>query len=214
MGSPRTTSLIVVALALVPVSAAAQQHLGAKTIYCCEDDRGVTACSDILPQICYGRAYREITPQGTVRRHVSAPPSREEMARRDAEAEQRRLREVERLRQRRLDEALMQTYTSLEEVDVREERALADVEKTVREVRAKEIELIDQRARLRSEAEFYKDRELPRELSVSLRSVEAELAAYRSVLEAKEGEREAIKARYATDRRRYAELIAEGQVRR
>lgn len=203
------------ALALVAAPAAAQgQSPPAKVIYCCDDARGRPVCGDILPPACYGQAYREISPQGTVRRHVAAPLTAEEIARRDAEEQRRREEEARLFVQRRLDQALLETYTGLTDIDVREERALAEVERSVADIRLREIELVEQRARHEKEAEFYEGRELPREIETALRMIDAELSAYRSVLETKEAEKDAIRARFAADRRRYAELIAAGEGRR
>lgn len=184
-----------------------------RSIYCCDDSQGRPVCGDRLPSACYGRAYREISPQGIVRRHIEAPLSAEEIALRDAE-DKRRKEEAARLAvQRRLDEALIETYASLEDIDVREERALVEADRSVEEIRQREQDLLAQRARYQAESEFYEGRQLPREIVTGLRIIDTELAAYRSVMSAKDAEKEAIRARYAADRRRYAELIAEGRGR-
>lgn len=185
-----------------------------QSIYCCDDTQGRPVCGDLLPSACYGRAYREISPQGVVRRHVAAPLTAEEIAQRNAE-EKRRKEEAARLAvQRRLDDALIETYMSLEDIDLREERALAEADRSVEEIREREEELLAQRERYKQESEFYAGRQLPREIVTGLRIIETELAAYHSVIRAKDAEKEAIRARYASDRRRYAELIAEGRGRR
>lgn len=209
----RLASIFLTMVLLISLEAAAQQP-GERNIYCCDDAQGRPVCGDILPSACYGQAYRVISPQGTVRRHVAAPLTPEEIARRDAEEKARKEEEARLLAQRRLDEALLETYKSLEDIDDREERALADVERSVEDIRAREVELIEQRGRYRQEAEFYEGREPPRELTTALRLIETELMAYRSVIDAKELEKSAIRARYAADRRRYAELIASGMTRR
>lgn len=189
------------------------QEVG-RTIYCCEDVSGRPACGDMLPPACYGRAYREISPQGTVRKNVAAPLTALEIARRDAE-EKRRKEEQERLlKQRRIDLALLETYTSLEDIDVRQDRAIAEVERTLEPVLAREAELLELRSQHDEEAAAYRGRELPRDLGDAQRNVSIELAALRSVIDAKQREIEAIRARFAVDRRRYAELIAAGEERR
>lgn len=208
----RLVSLFAAMALLVPLEASAQAR--ERNIYCCDDPQGRPVCGDILPSVCYGQAYRVISPQGTVRRHVAAPLTPEEIARRDAEEKVRKEEEARVLAQRRLDEALLETYKSLEDIDVREERALADVERSVEDIREREMELVEQRGRYRQEAEFYEGRDLPRELTTALRLIETELMAYRSVIDAKELEKSAIRARYAADRRRYAELVASGMTRR
>ncbi len=214
MGSLRRTDLLLLpllALLAVPLPAAAQ---GGRTIYCCVDANSRTECGDVLPAVCYGRAYREISPQGTVRRHVAAPLTRDEIARREAEERRRKEEEERLLKQRRLDQALLETYESLEDIDARQDRALAEVERSMRDTREREAELLAERRRVEEEAASYRDREVPREIADRLRILEGELASYRSVLEVKAREIDAIRERFAKDRRRYAELIAEGQHRR
>jgi hypothetical protein len=208
MGLSRN-ALIVIALLLPGSSAMAQQ-----TIYCCDDERGRPVCGDVLPTVCFGKAYREISPQGTVRRHVAAPLTAEEIARRDAE--QRRLQEEEAIlaAQRRIDRALLETYQNLDDIDFLEARALAEVERELEVIAEREEELAEQRERLMLETEFYVGRELPRELATGLRLIDTELAAYQSVRAAKQVETQSIRERFAADRRRYAELIAAGDGRR
>lgn len=212
MAPRRLAELLLAAGLAAPLAAAAQG--GGRSIYCCDDANGRPVCGDVLPAVCYGRAYREISPQGSVRRHVAAPLTREEVARRDAEEKRRKDEEERRLKQRRLDQALLETYTGLEDIDVRQERALAEVERSLEGLLAREAELRRRRLREEGEAGAYRGRELPRALANSLRDIDSELASLRTVIEAKTREIDAIRARFAADRRRYAELVAAGETRR
>ncbi|MDV7395017.1 hypothetical protein RZS08_26770, partial [Arthrospira platensis SPKY1] len=102
---PRLAALAcILALAFLPGESAAQA--GGRTIYCC-DVGGQPVCGDILPAACYGRAYREMSPSGVVRRVVAAPLTPEEIARRSEAERQHRAAEADRLRQLRLDQALL-----------------------------------------------------------------------------------------------------------
>ena len=208
MGLP-LHSIVALLLAVTSSAATAQQ-----TIYCCDDDRGRPVCGDVLPSVCFGRAYREISPQGTVRRHVAAPLTAEEIARRKAEEERRQEEEARLAIQRRLDLALLETYQSLDDIDVLEARALAEVDRDMVLIEERERELEVQRQRLMEEAEFYVGRDLPREVATGLRLIDTEMAAYDSVRASKEAEKQSIRERFAADRRRYAELIAAGEGRR
>jgi hypothetical protein len=212
MASPRLVELVLVAALALPLVAAAQT--GGRSIYCCEDANGRPVCGDVLPAACYGRGYREISPQGTVRRHVAAPLTPQEIARRDAEAKRRKAEEERRLKQRRLDEALLETYKSLEDIDVRQDRALAQVQSGIESLRVREAELVVRRGEVEAEFDSYHGRDVPRELSNRLRNVDSELASHRTVIDAKTREMDAIRARFAADRRRYAELLASGVERR
>lgn len=203
MALPRRVELLFLALAVLPLASPAQ---ASRAIYCCEDGNGRTMCADTLPSACYGRAYREISPQGHVRRHVAAPLTREEIVRRDAEAQRRKDAEARLLKQRRIDQALLQTYTSLEDIDNREDRAVAEVEQAIRPLHVRESELLAERERLvESGAE---NPDAPRAAASALQLVDAELASLRSVVAMKNRDIEAIRARFAADRRRYAELLA------
>ena len=182
-------------------------------ILCCDDARGRPICGDTLPAACFGQAYREISAQGIVLRLVAAPPTPEDIARRHAEA-QRSREEQERLQsQRRLDRALLETYPSLADIDAREARSLAEIDQALALIALRERELDAQRLQLLREIEFYAGHQPPRELSSNLRSVDTERAAYENVRNAKHTEREGVRARFAADRQRYVELIANGEAR-
>lgn len=201
---PEAACLLVLALVMPGFAAAQQQARG--SMYCCDDNQGRPVCGDVLPNVCFGRAYRVLSPQGTLLREVAAPLTREEIAEREAEAERQRVEEARRMRQQRLDEALLETYRSLEDIDMREARALAEAEQGVIELRRREAELIEAREELKLQIESHAEDEVPRELSSELRLVESELNAYQGVIRAKDAEKAAIRTRYAADRERYREL--------
>lgn len=216
MGSLRRsrTLLCCVLLGLAWPVAAQKSGGGSRPIYCCDDAQGRPVCGDMLPAVCYGRAYREITPQGGVRRYVAAPLTAEEVAKKRAAEQAKKEQDARALVQRRLDDALLETYASLEDIDEREDRALAEIERSVEAVRMRLAELTVQRANLQKDIDFYQGREMPRDLENQLASIESETSAYRKVIETKDGEKASVRERYAQDRRRYAELIASGETRR
>ncbi|NMF99158.1 hypothetical protein GPA27_17400 [Aromatoleum toluolicum] len=178
---------------------------GAK-VYCCEDGDGRRQCGDVLPQACYGRAYREIGPQGTIKREISAPLSAEEIARRRAAEQQKKDDETRQAKQRRLDQALLETYASVEDLDRRRDREIGDIERSIEDARKRDKELRTKRQRFEKEAEFHKGRELPRELAANLRSIDSELAAQGRLIEEKTRDLAATRTRFEADRARYVEL--------
>ncbi|SIP89521.1 hypothetical protein SAMN05421829_101222 [Aromatoleum tolulyticum] len=178
---------------------------GAK-VYCCEDADGRRQCGDVLPQACYGRAYREMGPQGSIKREVSAPLSADEIARRRAVEQQKKDDELRQAKQRRLDQALLDTYASVEDLDRRRDREIGDIERSIEEVRKRDKELRTKRQRFEKEAEFHKGRDLPRDLAANLRSIDSELVTQSRLMEEKTRELEATRARFETDRARYVEL--------
>lgn len=205
MGLPRLAELALALVLSVPLMAAAQS--GTRTFYCC-DVNGQPMCGDVLPQACYGRAYREISPQGTVRREIAAPLTAEEIARRDEEMRRRRLIEAESLKQQRLDRALLETYRDLPDLVHRRDRALGELDRSITALRARESDLIQRQRDLIQESAASESRTVREGIAEDIRNLDGEIVAQRSVIDAKLREREAVRARFEDDRRRYVELTA------
>ncbi len=207
---PRPAAALVLGL-LLPALAFAQptasQPSSMKTVYCCEVSNQ-PVCSDILPPVCYGRAYREISPNGTVRRVVPAPLTTEEIARRDADERRRRAEEARRLKQLRLDQALLETYRSIDDLDGRRDRELAELDRTLRDLRRRETELLERQGALIDEAARGVGGIPAAERDEDIRSLDREIVAQRSVIDAKLRERAAVLDRFEEDRQRYLELTS------
>ena len=75
--------------------------LAAGNLFCCIDTNGKQVCGDLLPQACYGKAYREIGESGRTLRFVEAPLTAEQRAQRAIEEEKRKVEEEKRKEQRR-----------------------------------------------------------------------------------------------------------------
>lgn len=192
-------------LAAWPLATAAQA--GGRTIYCC-DVGGQPVCGDILPAACYGRAYREMSPSGVVRRTVSAPLTAEEIARRAETERQRRAEEADRLRQLRLDQALLETYRSLKDLDSRRDRELRDLDRSIRELRERESELVERQQALINEATRTEDSAVAASLEEDIRTLDSEIVTQSRIIAAKLRERSAVLDRFEEHRQRYVELIS------
>lgn len=203
MGSVRRAELALLIVLSVPLAASAQS--AGRTIYCC-DVGGQPVCGDMLPTACYGRAYREMSPAGTIRRQVPAPLTAEEIARRDEAIRQRKAAEAIALKQRRLDQALLDAYPSADEIEARRDRAVSELDRTIADLRLHEVQLLARKQVLTQDAAAYSGKTLPVELAENIRTMDAELAAQRSIIDAKQRERDAIKVRFDEDLRRYLEL--------
>ncbi len=194
----------------VSAAAAPQRQTGAgtgsKVIYCCEDNSGQTVCGDILPTVCFGRAYREISSQGIIKRNVAAPLTPDEVARRAAE--ERRLRAVaaREAKQRQLDQALLETYRSMADIEARRDRALAEIDRSVETLREREKELVARQDEIQKNIESKPAGKVPAAMTEDLANAEAELATHRQVIDTKLRERETVRTRFEDDQRRYIEL--------
>jgi hypothetical protein len=180
--------------------------MAAGNFYCCIDVNGKQVCGDLLPQACYGRAYRELGPSGQTLRIIEAPLTAEQRAARNAEEAQRKVEE-EILRERqRKDQALLNTYGSEKDIELMRLRALADVHKSINGAENRIAEIRTERKVFENEAEFYKKKKLPPEVQKGLRDADYEIKAQEYLIESKKKELDLIRIKYDEDLRRYQEI--------
>lgn len=205
--SPRLVSSFVLAgfLALAGPAGAAPATGGGK-FFCCTDPAGKQVCGDLLPQACYGRAYRELGADGRTVREVDAPLTAEQRAKRAAEEEQRKEEEIRQKEQQRKDQALIDTYANVDDIEAIRKRSLDDVNKSIKNAEARIVEIKALRKKFENEAEFYKKKRLPAEVQKGLADTEFEIKAQESIIEAKKKEIDTIQAKYDDDRKRFIDL--------
>ena len=192
-------SVIGLALLCSAPWAAAQTRL-----YCCADANGQKVCGDTLPQICYDRAYREMTPGGRILREVDPPMTLEQRARRDAELKAQREKAIREAEAKRRDRVLVESYASVKEIDARRDREVAILEEEVRNAKLQESSLLAARQQLdkRKPAKG----PVPKDIEDDLATNSSELTAIRSVIDSKQRDIELIRSRFAADRTRFIEL--------
>lgn len=198
--------LLAVCLAVLAPAAGWTQQTAPRVTYCCNDDNGQQICSDQLPPICYKRAYR-VMEGSTVIKRVEAPLSPEQ--RKQRQAEERRAAEEERAirEQRRRDRILLDTYNTVQDIEVQRTRAIQEIEQGMRQAQQELTELQKKRVQLNEESEFYKRKPMPSDLQAALRANDADIAAQQSIIDAKKKDIDAVNARFDEDKRRYLHLI-------
>lgn len=185
-------------LCALSVSLPALAQTARGTVYCCTDG-GHQVCGDVLPPQCFGKSYKEMSPQGTVRRIVEAPLTPEQVARKEAEERERRA-------EMRRNQSLLETYSSVADIDARRDRAIEGVQSELKRGEAIQAQLQKKRAGLLREAEFYQKRAMPAALAAAIRDVDSEIATQGLVIDSKRKDIESIRNRYEQDRTRYIAL--------
>lgn len=190
-------------LALLAAVAPAQAQ---RLSYCCTDGSGRQVCSDVLPQACWGREYREVDSRGVTLRRIEAPLSEEQQNARDAEARRKKAAERQAADERRRNRALLDAYRNEQDIDMVRDRTLVDIEKSLAQANERYGEAAKRQKELSSEMEFYRRKPAPKALLDDLRDNESELRAHASVIESKQKEIEAVRAKFEDEKRRYVEL--------
>ncbi len=202
MALRKLTGLCFFALALCFSGAS----MAAGKLFCCIDASGKQECGDILPQACYGRAYREIGESGRTVRQVEAPLTAEQRAQRAAEEERLKAEELVLKEKQRKDQALLNTYGSEKDIEAMRLRAQTDVFKAIKAAEDKITEIRLLRKKFEDEAEFYKKKQVPAEVKKGLNDADFEIKAQESVIESKKKELDTIRVKYDEDHRRYLEI--------
>ncbi len=203
--SPPKAKLLALLLATLTGTSA----LAAGNFFCCNDASGKQVCGDILPQACYGRAYRELGSNGQTIRTVDAPLTAEQRSQREAEEEKRKREEEKRKEQQRKDQALLNTYGNEQDIELMRKRAEGDVLKAIANAEKKIVEIRQQRKKFENEAEFYKKKTLPHEVQKGLADADSDINSQEVFIAEKKKELEGIRAKYDEDKRRFVELISQ-----
>jgi len=200
VSTPRLGSSLLILLLAGSAQAAGES-------YCCQDlASGRRVCGDTLPEQCRGHAYRIFDRGGNLVKEVGPPLNAEQKAEAAIEAQRRKVLEEQAREQRRRDQALLDTYSRLQDIDLAQEKAENDVKLSIADAEA-QIELIRKRRRaFENEAEFYKNKALPPEVDKGLRTTAHEIRLQEELRELKKKDFATIKAKYDADRKRYLEL--------
>ena len=180
---------------------------GGSRLYCCQDSSGKQVCGDILPQVCYGRAYREIGADGRTVREVDAPLTAEQRAQKVAEEAKRKEEEARQKEQQRKDQALMDTYANVEDIESLRKRSIEEIHKSIKNAEARIVEIRALRKKFENEAEFYKKKKLPADVEKGLSDTDFEIKGQEAIIQSKKKEIDAVQAKYDDDRKRFLELM-------
>lgn len=195
------SALLFASTAVLALGAAAQTR-----IYCCDDAKGRKVCGDFLPAECQGRAYEERDSRGFVSKTVEAPLSAEQQARRDAEKAKKEEEKKKAGEDRRRTLALLSTYSSEKDINSARDRALAEVEKNMKQAQQRLEEANKKKQKIDSDKEFYKGKPVPDQVKAEIRDNEKEIKAQQAAVEGKAKEMEEVRNRFAEEKKRYLEL--------
>ena len=174
---------LAAALAALPLAAQAQS-------YRCVGADGKKYYGSSPPPQCTGQPVELLNAQGTVMRRIDPQASGDERAKKEAEEAERKKRDAQAKDQGRRDHALLNTYSSEQDVDSARSRALEGNQKQVKDLEDKIAALKKRRGEPKQD---------PKTIDMELKVQEEQLASRRK-------EAEKINARYDEDKKRYAEL--------
>jgi hypothetical protein len=195
------SALLFASTAALALGATAQTR-----IFCCDDAKGRKVCGDYLPPACQGRAYEERDNRGFVSKIVEAPLTEAQQARRDAEQARKDEDKKKAAEDRRRTLALLSTYSSERDINSARDRALAEVDKNLKQSQQRLDDANKKKKKLDDDKEFYKGKPLPDQLKSQLRDNEKEIQAHQTAADGWLKEMDDVRVRFADERKRYLEL--------
>lgn len=175
-------------------------------LYKWTDSRGVVHYSDHLPPDAVNGAHEELNHQGVAIRHTGKAAPLSQQATSTAEEERNRQLARDRQASERRDRALLDSYSSVAEIELAKGRALSTIRGQIASTTSYAADIARRCDELKAEKAAYGSRPVPAAITHELASTEAELARQQAFIAERKNEAATITARYDADRLRYEQL--------
>jgi hypothetical protein len=201
----RTSSAIVALLAAAYGLTATPAHAQAR-VYCCDDAKGRKVCGDFLPPVCIGRAYEERDDKGFVVNQIEKPLTPEQQAKRAAEEAKKAEDERKKIEERRRNLALLSTYATEADIDAARDRAMADLDKGLKQLEKRRDDAIRNRQKAEKEKEFYKGKPIPAQVANQIKGADSIVKAQEEQVAGRKAEIEATRVKFEDEKKKFREL--------
>ena len=172
------------------------------------DDKGVVHYSDKMPPEAVDKGNTELNKQGIPVKRTDPAPTAEQRRAKAAEEERQKVLAREREVVDRRDRALLQSYTSEDEIDLARNRALSTIDTQLQSAQAYSVQLTKRREELDKNRKAFGEKPVPPAIDRELESIGSELAKQDSFIAEKKHETAVVTARYDADKQRWRELRA------
>lgn len=171
------------------------------------DEKGRVQYSDKPPSET-NKGGVEMSNRGVVKKKLDGGITPEEKKAQEQEAARRRAEQEEALAQRRADYALLQSFTSVQEIDMKRDRELQAIDAMVTNLKGQERTLIERlnEDRRRAEVQTKKGKPLGDGLKDDIARTETEVKVVREGIQRKSQEATDTRVKYEALKKRYLEL--------
>lgn len=172
------------------------------------DEKGITHYGDSIPVQYKDQGNVELNKRGIVIRKNMPALTDQQIKQRDDDIAKQRVEEHNKAGQRRMDSALLNTYTSETEIDLKRDRDMRQAEATIQTIKLNlelaqvKIDELNKRAAVVTR----NNKPVPASLSEEIARARAEKQHNENLSSLKLQEMDAMRARYDEYKRRYAEL--------
>ena len=186
----------------------------AQGVYVCQDASGKTLTSDRPMVECQTKDQRVLSKDGTTVKRIRPEETEDELEEKAKKTEQKKKEDRARQELVRQDRALLNTYTSLEDLESKRQRALVQVIKEVKDSEKRYLALQKELEQvLAEERAIPKGKPVPPDLRRRRDQIEAAADGEKRVMKSKDGEIVQINQKFERDKERYTELISKDKKR-
>jgi len=177
------------------------------------DDKGVTHYTDKMPAEQVNKASTVLDKQARPIKQIEPPPTPAQRAAKEAEDKRHEALTKSREEADRHDRALMQSFTSVEEIELSKARAVGTLDSQLQSSHAYIAQLQSRRADVVAKKASYGQKPAPETLDRELTSIDVEVQRQKELVEARQQEKLQTVARYDTFTTRWRELKAEADAK-
>ena len=185
------------------------QTSSAAGLYKWTDERGVVHYSDQIPPEAADKGTVVLDKQGRQVKKIEPAPTQAQLKAKEAEDERQKAMARTREDRARKDLALLQSYTSAEEIDFARARALAAVDTQLKSAEAYNAELVRRLGELERQKTAPAGKAGPATLDNQISALNEEMGRQAKLIAQKKDEMAAISAKYDADKRHWIEIKAD-----
>lgn len=202
-----SSSRIAVALAIGAVLATGEPALGAGT-FKWVDEKGVTHYGDSIPPEYNDRANSELSKRGLVLKKTDQALTPEQLKAQQEERARQKAADARQKEQQRRDQALLQTFTSEKDIDLKRDRDLQQMDLSIAnsQVVLKNAGKRLAESKARADVLTKSGKPVPEGLSQDIEGDDQEKSRLTTLITQKQQEKELIRAKYEDYKRRFLEL--------
>jgi len=206
---PDPRAVLLITLLLATGVAQAQSKGSSGKIICWKDKSGkVVGCGDKVPPEFQDSATQELNQRGVTIRQSDAPLNAEQRKAQQAEAERKQAEEQKREAQRRSDKAILDTFTTEKEIDLKRARDMQHLESGIEILQTNLKNANNRQAEGRARIEQFRKNQkpVPPAVQQEFDRSEGEKAKIESQLAQKRKDVAALNQSYDEIKKRFAEL--------
>jgi hypothetical protein len=177
------------------------------------DDKGVVHYTDKMPADQVNKAATVLDTQARPIKKIDPPPTAAQRAAKESEERRVAAAAKEREEADRHDRALMQSFTSPEEIALSKSRAIATIDSQLQSSHAYITQLTSRLADVEAKKTSYGNKPVPDSLEREIVSIDAEVQRQKELVEARKVEKAQTAARYDAFATRWRELKADADAK-